>query len=473
MYSSSSGGFRWSGKLKGCLADSTYTHIFDFVAQTSSAGNNYLFGDLITTAGELVLPVFAFADRRDEQPAAMVVLNIPLSSINKIMLDSVAQNGLGQSGEAYLVGPDKMMRSKSRFFPNSVMNTAVKTTAVELALQGVTGTSIIQDYRGVEVLSSFGQFELPGINWAILAEIDSREATSSITEIRNSILMISTLITVMLFIYAFVASARFTLPVMKLKAATQKIGEGNFNPNLDIKSNDEIGDLVVSFRSMLSRLKEMTGELKKERFRRLRSVIDGQELERQRLSRELHDGLGQLLIALKLKLENTHGSDLCETKKAIKEVNESFDMTIEEIRRISNNLMPAVLNEFGIVNALRNLADEVQEHSGISVHFTSRNIDLNLNKKQKTYIYRIAQEALNNAVRHSKARDINMNIIQGDEFLTIRIEDNGKGFNYPEALREQGNGIHNMQERASIMNGKFEIRSEPGKGTLIIVNVPA
>ncbi len=472
FYSSFGGGFRWSSQLKSCLADSTHAHIFDSVIRTPPVGRNYLFGDLMTANGKLVLPVFAFARCQDEKAPVLVILNIPVSSINDIMLDSVPQNGLGQSGEAYLVGQNQLMRSKSRFLPNSVLNTAVNTKAVVMALQGIPGTSIIRDYRGIEVLSSFGKIELPGIKWAIMAEIDSREALSSITDIRNSILMISTLITLLLFIYAFVASTRFTLPIIKLKAATQKIGQGDFNPNLDIRSNDEIGDLVDSFKSMLLRLKEMTEELKKERFRRLRSVIDGQELERQRLSRELHDGLGQLLIALKLKLENTHGSDFCETKKAIKEVNESFDMTIDEIRRISNNLMPAVLNEFGIVNALRNLADEVQDHSGIHVLFNSREVDIKLNKKQKTYIYRIAQEALNNAVRHAKASEISMSISQGNESLMIRIKDNGNGFKYQEAITHTGNGIHNMQERASIMNGKLEIQTDPGSGTLIVVNVP-
>ncbi len=96
-------------------------------------------------------------------------------------------------------------------------------------------------------------------------------------------------------------------------------------------------------------------------------MIDGQELERQRLSRELHDGLGQSLIALKLKLESIQGKDVCAINKTLKEVKGSFDGTINEIRRISNDLMPAVLNEFGLITALKNICEEISENPNIDL----------------------------------------------------------------------------------------------------------
>lgn len=425
-------------------------------------------GDLFSTGPYVGAPV----KNKKGKISGAVLLCISLKSISDIMLDNNPVNGLGESGESYLVGPDYLMRSQSRFNDSSVMRAEVRTEGVRNAFEGMEGTSIIKDYRGINVLSSYSMVNVPGLHWAILAEIDTTEALESIADIRNSILLISTIIALLLFTYAFYASARFTSPIIKLKTATQQIAQGDFNPNLNIQSNDEIGELVESFRKMLAQLKKMTAELKKERFRRLRSVMDGQEIERQRLSRELHDGLGQLLIALKLQLENTHGADPDATKKAIREVNESFDMTIDEIRRISNNLMPSVLNEFGIVNALRNLADEMEEHSSIEVNFMAGEVSANLGKKQKTYIYRIAQEALNNAVKHSEASQIKIGLSQSVEYLSIRIEDNGKGFNYSEALTDAGNGLHNMRERCILLQGNFDLRTANGEGTLIVINIP-
>ncbi|MCF8304074.1 MAG: HAMP domain-containing protein [Bacteroidales bacterium] len=417
----------------------------------------------------LVAPV---ANEQTGNISGAVALHISQSSINAMLRSHHLNNGLGQSGESYLVGNDYFMRSDSRFIKNSVSGIKVNSKAVFNAFEKKEGTSIIKDYRGIEVLSSYSKLNIPGLNWIILSEIDTREALASVNEIRNNILLISTVIALILFIYAFFASARFTSPIIKLKKATQQIGSGNFEPKLDIHSNDEIGDLVKSFKNMMDQLKIMTTELKLERFKRLRSVIDGQEIERQRLSRELHDGLGQLMIALKLKLENTHGADFHQTRKIIQEVNESFDLTIEEIRRISNNLMPAVLNEFGIVNAVRSLAEDIEEHSGITVNFVSTNINTPLNRKHKTYLYRIVQEALNNAVKHAKASLIKLELYQTDHCIHITVEDNGCGFDYDESINNSGNGINNMSERCSLIQGQFNIKTAPGKGTIVRAIIP-
>jgi PAS domain S-box-containing protein len=117
----------------------------------------------------------------------------------------------------------------------------------------------------------------------------------------------------------------------------------------------------------ISKRKAVERELQSERLRQMKSVIDGQEQERQRLSRELHDGLGQTLVAIKLKLESIPLAEVGNQRKTIESVKEMFNQTIEETRRMSNNLMPAALTEFSLAVVLRNLCTEIESNSGINV----------------------------------------------------------------------------------------------------------
>jgi signal transduction histidine kinase len=219
---------------------------------------------------------------------------------------------------------------------------------------------------------------------------------------------------------------------------------------------------------------EMEKQLLLERQKKLSWVIDGQELERQRLSRELHDGLGQSLIGLKLRIESIPDPEDSATAHTLNDLKKLFDKTIEEIRQISNDLMPAGLNEFGLINALRKLCDNTEMNAGIRVHFKAgaETAHLALSRKTNAYMYRIAQEAMNNTMKHAAASEISVEIFSDSGKLFLNIADNGKGFKFGKTHSYVGNGLYNMRERAGLLGGSFEIFSEPGKGTLVKVNVP-
>lgn len=201
-------------------------------------------------------------------------------------------------------------------------------------------------------------------------------------------------------------------------------------------------------------------------------MIDGQEMERQRLSRELHDGLGQSLIALKLNLETIHGKDVCAINKTIKEVKTNVDGTINEIRRISNDLMPAVLDEFGLVTAIKNMSEEISENANIDLRFAYEGKFNDLDKKLTIYLFRIMQEAMNNIVKHAKASDAEIHLIRQQNLVLLKISDNGKGWNIDRPHKNTGNGIPNMRERIRLLDGKIEILSESGIGTQINIEIP-
>ncbi|GEM_PF-692479 len=217
--------------------------------------------------------------------------------------------------------------------------------------------------------------------------------------------------------------------------------------------------------------KFMERELQMERMRQVKSVIDGQEKERQRLSRELHDGLGQNLVAIKLKLESIPHEVAVEFDATLARVKQMFNHTIDEVRRISNNLMPAALKEFSLAVVLRNLCNEVEGNSGISISLTVGVLPEPLDQLLKTYVYRIVQEALTNVIKHSGASRANVMVYADYNNLHLHIEDNGVGFisNLP---ADKGNGLYNMKERAILLNGKINIISSPGKGTKIAAEFP-
>jgi signal transduction histidine kinase len=397
--------------------------------------------------------------------SAVLAIQIPISEINSIMLEENPENGLGKSGEVYLVGSDYLMRSSSRFFPNSVLNTVVNTQSIRNAFSNKYGSALIDDYRTVSCLSSYDQLVMPGINWAIAAEIDYSEAMVPIKSIRNDIVFLSLVICVFLFSISHFISRTITNPIVKLKNAAQQIGKGDLDVTLNPKSDDEIGLLTLAFNTMVLQLKE-------ERLKRMSALYDGQEMERQRISRELHDGLGQKMVAIKLQLESTSKQTPDEIKETIKEVKESFLTTIDEVRQISNNLAPNILNESGIDIALQNLCNSFTKTTTAEIELSVFGDYDTSNSKIKFYIYRIAQEALTNSIKHSEASRIQLQLIGNSENIILIIEDNGKGFDYTSNFCTPCNGIYNMKERARLLNGALDIETEPSTGTTIRLKIP-
>ena len=397
---------------------------------------------------------------------------ISQDEINSIMLENNPHNGLGNSGEAYIVGSDSLMRSQSRFLANSVYQIKAITSSVAEALNGNTGVDIIFDYRGISVLSSYAPFNMPGIRFAIMAEIDIEEAMIPVYTIRNRIIIVSILISLIVFVVSFWGTRQIIKPILVLKDAALRIGKGDFKIKLPIVNNDEIGELTQTFNQMTSRIEEQTKELKAQRQKQLRSMIDGQEYERQRFSRELHDGLGQSLSAIKMQLEGSMVLTTQERDKKTKELLASIDSTIDEVRRMSNNLQPVLLHNFGLSTALINLCNEIAHSVPFNLMADVDEIDLTIGKRSQTYLFRIAQEGLNNIIKHAGATEVSLNFYQQGNELILSIEDNGAGFDTKQIGNAKGQGLENIIQRAGLINAHIDIQSLPGRGTIITVSLP-
>lgn len=551
-----------------------------------SHGENFAMSDYIKRFESDSTPVIWIgipfnSDIKKDVDSKMIVFEISSTSITNTLLKYSAEKGFGYSGEAYLVGDDFKLRSDSRFIKNAILNTEVKSEAAVKALSGEQGKMITRDYRNVEVYSSYAPINIFGHKWAILSEIDYLEAMKSIIAMRNDIIFLTIIIFLFIISISFFLALTIVNPIRKLEKAALKIGQGEFDVQLEIKSKDEIGSLTRSFNQMANRLSTITSELIEreqrlnhfyeatlegilihdngkpilmnqalinitgfdepeltamqisewinhysvndsffettlihkngkrieveiqnntlqfnnstvnvtivrditlrkqtekalieERKERLSALFNGQEIERQRISRELHDGLGQKMAGIKLKLENIPNIVDEKTQTLINSIKQNLTSSIDELRRISYDLRPPVLTELGLVSTLENLCKEFESDSHCHCEFSCFGSFSQIPIKTSTYFYRICQEGLTNIARHAEAKNVHLQLIENKIHYIIIIEDDGKGFHYSKEKRICGNGLFNMNERVMLLNGIITIESQIGNGTTVRVKVP-
>ncbi len=216
-------------------------------------------------------------------------------------------------------------------------------------------------------------------------------------------------------------------------------------------------------------------EIEKERVRLLNQLITTQEDERRRIARDLHDELGQQMTALRLKLENA--KDICEDEAVCGEIDEIqliAQRLDTDVSFLARELRPAALEDTGLADALSNYIKEWSRISSITAEFHATGFgSLRLDPEIEGNLYRIAQEALNNTRKHSKAKNVSVLLTNGNNEITLIVEDDGIAFN-PESKpsRRKGLGLVGMQERTALLGGKLEIESTPETGTTIFVKIP-
>lgn len=206
----------------------------------------------------------------------------------------------------------------------------------------------------------------------------------------------------------------------------------------------------------------------------IKAVVEGEERERHRIANELHDGLGQYLSAANMHLSTVYsdsGSLPESSDRSFKTGLQMLEHAISETRSISHNLLPKAIQDYGLKLALESLVNEMQSTQDISIYLFQkyeydtipRNIQINL--------FRIIQEALNNAIKHSGSTTININLVYSESELICTVEDNGTGFD-PTNVENEGLGLQSMKTRVAAMSGNIDIDSKDNSGTLITVIVP-
>ncbi len=206
-------------------------------------------------------------------------------------------------------------------------------------------------------------------------------------------------------------------------------------------------------------------------------IIENQEKEQNRIAKDVHDGIGQMLTGLKYNLESINPDNLEKTKAKVTHLKELTENIIKGVRTATFNLTPPELTDHGIVPALTKLTQELSRLTGKEiVLFNKTDFNLRLESLAEINIYRIAQEAINNAIKYADSTHIIVSLSHSEKMLSIVVDDNGKGFN-PEKVKkvktgDGGMGMTFMKERIKYIDGRLFVTSEEGKGTRVTLNIP-
>jgi two-component system, NarL family, sensor histidine kinase UhpB len=221
--------------------------------------------------------------------------------------------------------------------------------------------------------------------------------------------------------------------------------------------------MARAFNAMLDRLESA-------RHKAARTALAAQEAERLRVARELHDEIGQTLTAVTIQAERAADGDPALAPDALRRLADAVRESLDEVRRIARELRPEALDDLGLVNALIALCTRVGAQNGPRVKRELQGRLPPLPAEVELVVYRIAQESLTNALRHSDANSVTVSLAGDADSVTLRVADDGKGM--PAELPRGTSGIAGMRERALLVGGRLTIDSRPGRGTEVRLTIP-
>lgn len=320
------------------------------------------------------------------------------------------QAGLGKTGEIYLVGSDYQMKSASRFLKN-VEQVTVKNKNVELGLQNKSGSGIVSDYRGVEVVSAYRLVQFDKLIFVILSEIDYDEVVAPSKLVLHRIIFICSLLIVM-----------------------------------------SAGIAIYLTRSTVKMINKMQHEIDTLNLSSAFNIIRAQEGTREKISLHLHDSVGQYLTAM--KWEVTHlmmNSVNAPIKQKLEKISEICDSIFKEIRAISSDLMPHLIRDFGCFTAIENFLKEQLSHYPLQITYENK---LKIRQEALKHefqlnLYRMVQEFMQNTVKHSQAHSVFVCFYETEEDLVMILEDDGIGMSYDQGLPKS------LSYRTQLFNGNM------------------
>ena len=201
-------------------------------------------------------------------------------------------------------------------------------------------------------------------------------------------------------------------------------------------------------------------------------LLEAQEEERKRIARELHDDISQKLALLSMELAQANRGANEATKERLNDIRQHCSGIAKDIQSLSHQLHYSKLDYLGLVGAVKGFCREFGKQYDVSVDFKDENVPRQLPKQISLCLFRVAQEALHNAVKYSGAQEYKVKLSATKDELQLVVSDAGTGFDVAEAIKTQGLGLVSMQERVHLVNGRFHIESRPGEGTIVSASVP-
>ncbi|MCA1808054.1 MAG: sensor histidine kinase [Lentisphaerae bacterium] len=277
---------------------------------------------------------------------------------------------------------------------------------------------------------------------------------------------------------ALVNNARLIRLKRELAQHTRKIATSHRKLTAEIARRTAVEQNLRKSKRQSDLLLRQSRQLQDDLRRLSRRVLSTQEEERKRISRELHDIIAQTLTSINLHLATLkseatqHAGGL---KRNITRTQKLVERSVDKVHRFARELRPAVLDDLGLIPALRSFMESFVKDTGIRVNLKVCAKVEELNNDRRTVLYRIAQEALTNVMRHAHAEKVTVHIRELSDVICMQIHDAGRSFNVERLMRSRTNrcmGLLGMRERVEMVGGSFTITSAPGKGTTVTARVP-
>lgn len=202
------------------------------------------------------------------------------------------------------------------------------------------------------------------------------------------------------------------------------------------------------------------------------AILQGEEKERSRLAKDLHDGLGGLLSGIKYSFQSMKGNLIMtpENAQAFERSMDMLDSSIKEMRRVAHNLMPEALVKFGLDTALKDFCNDINQSGALKVSYQSIGLEqAAIDQTTAISVYRIVQELINNVLKHAAANTAIVQVSKTDNSISITVEDDGKGFDPSQIQNATGIGWNNIKHRVDLLKGKLDVNSQPGQGTSVLI----
>jgi signal transduction histidine kinase len=435
--------------------------------------------DVVFAAPSATEPVFSsvFVDPESNQSFVVVSQVIPSRDIivaGAFSPEHLAQETLNSSYPdsthvtIFLLDPARQILFSSG--PLAAESIHPQHPGVDEALRGESGTTYLKqgDIEHVVAYSSVAPTD-----WALITEEEWEMVTSPSLQLTQ----IAPLVIVPAFILAvfalwFVAS-RIVQPLQRLETKAAALAWGDFET---IK--EPVGG-ISEIQHLQNELAEMSRKVQAAQeglHDYIGAITSAQEEERTRLARELHDDTIQAVVALKQRVQLAQRSIKDEAgKESLQELETLAEQTVQNLRRLTRALRPIYLEDLGLVTALDMLARETNQNSGLVVNFAKRGQERRLPREVELSLYRIAQEALTNVVKHAKATSADLHILFGPQNIVLQVSDNGIGFDIPKSptdLAPNGHfGLLGINERVDLIGARLELESTKDKGTRLTVRL--
>lgn len=360
--------------------------------------------------------------------------------------------------------------------PQKWINRQVNAQIVRIAVDRGQGTIEAEGLDGQR--RQYGFTTVNGTEWYLYAGISSRLAMAGVWSLVLRGAMVGLVLIAGIVFLALLLSRSIERPLEQLVESVQRVGDEGYGGQVAVSGPTEITKLAESFNRMVIRRGEAQAQLEISRFQLealSKRLLQTQEEERSRIAREIHDELGQLLTALNMDVRGLISSAGPLTEVQLTMVDRiilALEETLSSVQRISSELRPAILDDFGLLAAVESYVRTFEERTGIECELSLPQSLPAIGAEAETAIYRIVQESMTNIARHSDATRAEVRVRERGDALYVNVRDDGRGAS-PEDIRSSASiGLVGMRERAHRVGATIEVEGIAGQGTIVSLRLP-